>query len=211
MGMNNFAPYLKINGCFEVLNISLQVKTIKIFNYPINFHNTRDLLQIPGVAEQDIRASLLKGELQYKIRAKDIIIICSDIDLLQFNNNHKTFLQNAGIINGLESTSGLTVNEHSTLRQLIHFIDNGPGDGFTSGAYKVIIGQPFPTSIIWYVNNTQSEKIVEKLITYNSNNIPITIVWNMYGTNGITVIHTVTDYIAYTLGVFEANRTRTIL
>lgn len=106
MTMDDFAPYLKINGCFIVMNTSPQVKTIKIFNYPILYHTTRDLLQIPGVAEQDIRASLLKGELQHKIRAQDIIVICSDIDLLQFNNNQKAFLQSAGIVNGLDVTAG---------------------------------------------------------------------------------------------------------
>lgn len=103
--MDEFAPYLKINGCFVVLNTAPQIKTIKIFNYPILYGQTRDLLQIPGVAESDIRASLLKGELQHKIRAQDITVICSDIDLLQFNSNQKTFLQGAGIVNGLDSTS----------------------------------------------------------------------------------------------------------
>lgn len=104
MTMDDFAPYLKINGCFIVLNVSPQVKTISIFKYPINYHCTRDLLQIPGVAEQDIRASLLKGELQHKIRAKDIIVVCSDIDLIQFNAAQKAFLQGAGIVNGLEAS-----------------------------------------------------------------------------------------------------------
>ena len=103
--MDEFAPYLKINGCFIVLNTSPQVKTIKIFNYPILYNDTRDLLQIPGVAEQDIRASLLKGELQHKIMAHDIQVICSDIDLLQFNQNQKHFLQGAGIVNGLQVTN----------------------------------------------------------------------------------------------------------
>ena len=105
MGMDSFAPYLKINGCFIVKNISPQIKTINIFNYPINYGCTRDLLQIPGVGEGDIRASLLKGELQHKIRANDIVVICSDIDLLQFNDSQKKFLQNSGINNGLEITS----------------------------------------------------------------------------------------------------------
>lgn len=102
MGMDDFAPYLKINGCFVVLNTSPQVKTIKIFNYPILYGQTRDILQIPGVAEADIRASLLKGELNHKIRAKDIIVICSDIDLLQFNERQKLFLRGAGIQQGLQ-------------------------------------------------------------------------------------------------------------
>lgn len=103
--MDVFAPYFKINGCFIVKNISPQIKTINIFNYPINYKCQRDLLQIPGVAENDIRASLLKGELQHKILSQDIIIICSDIDLLQFNSSQKSFLTNAGIVNGISVNS----------------------------------------------------------------------------------------------------------
>jgi hypothetical protein len=100
--MDEFAPYLKKNGTFTVRNITPdRKKTIKIFNYPILYNTTRDLLQIPGVAEADIRASLLKGELRHKILAKDIVIEASDIDLLQFNIDQKLFLQNAGVVDGL--------------------------------------------------------------------------------------------------------------
>src|SRR5665213_3370860 len=109
--MDIFAPFRKINGCFIVMNISPQIKTIRIFNYPINYTDTRDLLSIPGVAEQDIRASLLKGELCWKILARDIVIICSDIDLLQFNDAQRSFLQAAGIINGLEVGSNQITQE----------------------------------------------------------------------------------------------------
>lgn len=122
--MDVFAPYLKINGCFVVLNTSPQVKTIRIFDYPINYGQQRDLLQIPGVAEGDIRASLLKGELQHKIRAKDIRIICSDIDLLQFNDNQKLFLQQAGIVNGLSVGSDQMTNIWMQDVQLLGAVDN---------------------------------------------------------------------------------------
>jgi hypothetical protein len=209
MGMDSFAPYYKINGCFIVQNTSPQVKTISIFTYPINYMQTRDLLQIPGVAESDIRASLLKGELNHKIRANDIIVVCSDIDLLQFNANQKAFLQSAGIVNGLDA--GMTPEEHETLRQLIHFVDEGPGDGFASGAYRVILptASPFPTSITWYVDVTQTRKIVDKLITYNGNNFPATITYNMYDTDGVTIVHTVVDTITYS-SAFESTRVRSI-
>lgn len=212
--MDEFANFRKINGCFIVRNISNdRNKTIKIFNYPILNGQERDLLDIPGVAEADIRASLLKGELLHKIRSNEITVICSDIDLLQFNNSQKLLLQSAGIVNGLEvsGTGGLTPSDHQTLRQLIHFIDEGPGDGFASDAFKVVLGQPFPTSITWYVDNTQTLKIVEKLITRDSsNNNPLTITYNMYDVDGITIVHTVTDTIAYTNNVFESTRTRSI-
>lgn len=112
MGMNEFAPYISKAQCFVVRNIGISPKkTIRIFQYPIQYGDERDLLKIPGVGESDIRASLLKGELNHKIRASEIIITCSDIDLLQFNNGQKLFLQNVGIINGLEVGSGQITSE----------------------------------------------------------------------------------------------------
>ena len=144
--MDVFAPYYKINGCFIVLNISPQIKTINIFNYPINYHCTRDLLQIPGVAESDIRASLLKGELNHKIRAKDITVICSDIDLLQFNMAPKAFLQSSGIVNGLQVTSDqMAVIELRSI-ELVGSVDNvnttfmiPSGTWIQSDPYKICV------------------------------------------------------------------------
>lgn len=101
-GFDDFAPFQKRNGCFVVRNVtSDRQKTINIFQYPIPFNKTRDLLAIPGVGEADIRASLLKGELQHKILCKDIVVECSDIDLLQFNSDQRKFLQDAGIVQGM--------------------------------------------------------------------------------------------------------------
>ena len=212
MGANDFAPYLPNNCSFVVKNIAANRKTIKIFLYPIPYNMTRDLLKIPGVSESDIRASLLKGEILRKIRAQEITIEASDIDLLQFNDAQKLFLQNAGVVTGLEvsSGSGMTSSEHESLRQLIHFIEEGPSTGFSSGAFKEIVGQPFPTSIIWYTNAAKTKKIIEKLIVRNASNNPTIITWNMYDANGITIINTVVDTFTYINNSFETSRVRTI-
>lgn len=107
MGMNSFAPWSQNPECFIVQNITSNPgKVIRIFNYPINQGSTRDLLRIPGVAEGDIRSSLLKGELNHKLRAGEIMVLCSDIDLLQFNNIQKAFLESAGVVNGLSVSGG---------------------------------------------------------------------------------------------------------
>jgi len=229
--MSNFAPYIKKYGCFIVRNVTPdRNKTISIFQYPINFNTTRDLLLIPGVSESDIRASLLKGELRHKILAKDIIIECSDIDLVQFNLGQKDFLQNAGVSFGLavgtpQITSelnsristdgysgGFSEDQHKTLRDLIHFISGGPGDGFASGAERITLpaGDPFPTSITWYLDSSLTTKLVEKLIVYTINQVPDTITWNMYNTAGTSIIHTIVDTFTYVNNVFESSRIRTI-
>lgn len=106
--------------------------------------------------------------------------------------------------------AALTPTEHQTLRQLIHFLDEGPGDGFASGAYKETLTHPFPTSIIWYTDITKTKIIVSKTIIRNAIQIPITITWEVYMEDGVTVAHTVIDTITYINNVFESSRTRNI-
>lgn len=216
--MNDFAPFIKKYGCFTVKNIAIEPKTIKIFNYPIPHLKSRDLLAIRGVSESDIRASLLKGELRHKILAKDILVECSDIDLLQFNLDQKLFLQNSGVVNGLEITpsliGALTAEQHKTLRQLIHLADgmNGPMEGFTSGAFRetLPLNDPFPTSIIWWESSAKLEKIVDKTIVYDGSKRPTTITSKVYDENGI-LLATVSDTITYTgTSPFETSRLRTV-
>lgn len=108
------------------------------------------------------------------------------------------------------AASGI-LEEHKTVRHLIHFIDDGPGGGFASGAYREILpsADPFPTSEIWYESSAKTQKIVELTITRNANKTPATEVWEMYDEDGSTVLTTVTDTISYS-GIFETSRTRTI-
>ncbi len=228
MGMDDFAPGKNECGQFIVRNISPQNKTISIFNYPINMGCTRDLLKIPGVSEGDIKSALMKGQIRHKFRVKDIELVFSNIDLLQFNDCGIQFLEGYGFTTGVligynqldgyvqnlisqGGGGGITPTEHETLRQLIHFIDEGPGDGFASGAIKVVLptGNPFPAYTVWYLDNTMTLKLVEKFITYNANHFPVTIHWNMYDYDGITIVHTVIDTITYS-GPFESTRVRSI-
>lgn len=110
---------------------------------------------------------------------------------------------------------GISIAQHKALRDIIHFIDDGPGDGFASGAYKETLpaGDPFPTSIIWWESSSKLKKIVEKTIERvagpATNVAPTPVVWKLYDTDGTTVLVTVSDAIAYS-GVFETSRTRTI-
>lgn len=104
----------------------------------------------------------------------------------------------------------LTEGEHKTVRQLIHFIEEGPAEGFASGAYKETLpsANPFPTSIIWWESSSKLKKIVERTITWTGAN-PTTDEWKIYDADGSTVLATVSDAISYS-GPFETTRTRTI-
>lgn len=215
---NNFGTFFKKNPTtrFVVRNIAYGNKTVKVFNFPILNGKTRDLLDIPGVSEADIRHSLLKGELLIKCKQSEILVQDSDIDLLQFNDDQKSFLQSVGIIKGLEVTTGvsqgLTEEQHLTLRQLIHLADGvgGPMEGFASGAYRETLpfGNPFPTTIVWWDSDAKLKKIVEKNITRNGRQDPIELKWKVYDSDG-SLLAIVTDTIEYT-GPFETSRTRTV-
>jgi hypothetical protein len=106
----------------------------------------------------------------------------------------------------LLASTGITAADHKTLLQLIHFIDEGPAEGFASGATKTVTGTVFPTQILW--RRADSTKLVEQNITWTGSKAT-TIEWKVYGTDGTTVLATVTDTISYS-GVFETGRTRAI-
>ena len=109
----------------------------------------------------------------------------------------------------LSGSGGLTEGAHRILRQLIHFIDDGPAEGFASGAYREITGgTAFPTSEIWYTDSGKTDKIVEKTFTWSGVNLT-TKEWKIYDTDGSTLLVTVSDAISYS-GIFETSRTRTI-
>lgn len=105
----------------------------------------------------------------------------------------------------------LSAIDHQKLRQLIHFIDEGPADGFASGAVKQITpsGSIFPTDIVWYTDNTLTKKIIEQNVVWSSI-VPNSITWKVYEVDGVSVAHTVTDTITYVNNIFEDMRTRAI-
>jgi hypothetical protein len=115
------------------------------------------------------------------------------------------------IANALPPGTTITDQEHKTLPQLIHLADGqgGPFEGFTTNAVSITTGGAFPTSIIWYTDNTLLYKIVEKQITYNTNKTPATLYWAVYASDGVTVLATAADAITYS-GAFETSRTRTL-
>ena len=102
----------------------------------------------------------------------------------------------------------LTEIEHKKVRDLIHFIDQGPADGFASGSYKeTTYSGPFVLTATWYESATKAKKIVDLTISYTGS-FPTSELWRLYDTDGSTVLVTLTDSIVYD-GPFEQSRTRT--
>lgn len=114
----------------------------------------------------------------------------------------------AGVFD-LRAGSGLSEAAHRALRQLIHFLSEGPAEGFASGAYKETTPTgPFPTSEVWWESVAKLKKIVSLTTTWTGA-LPTAEQWKVYDVDGVTVLVTVTDSISYS-GVFETSRTRTI-
>lgn len=133
------------------------------------------------------------------------VIARENADMLFKDGNNTTYVTLTQLLGG---GGGLTEAAHEALRQLIHFIDNGPAENFASGAYREMTGTVFPTAIIWYDKATAGKKkIVEKDITWTGV-LPTTIAWKIYDASE-TLLVTATDTVTYS-GVFETSRVRVL-
>jgi hypothetical protein len=143
--------------------------------------------------------------LSYSYLLKDIGKVARQLDTNTFwlltNHSPVTFVQLSG---------GITETGHETLRQLIHMAVGGPFEGF-SGSFREILpaSSPFPTSIIWWKTSDKIDKIAEKIVTRNELQIPTTIIYNVYSTDGYTIETSAVDSIVYD-GIFELTRERVI-
>ena len=142
-----------------------------------------------------------------------IVVIYREGNKWYFEDSENAGAGRVTLTDLVAGTGGLTAAAHRTLRQLIHFIEEGPAEGFASGAFKEVVGGLFPTSVIWWESAAKLKKIVEKTITRSgggaTNLKPTPIVWKVYDTDGTSVLATVTDAVVYS-GVNETSRTRTI-
>ena len=96
-------------------------------------------------------------------------------------SDNMTFKDGANVIpvslsDLVAGAGGITVAGHKALQDLIHFIDDGPADGWASGSFKELLpaANPFPTQEIWWTTSGKTHKIVSLDITRNANKTPAT-------------------------------------
>jgi hypothetical protein len=129
---------------------------------------------------------------------------------VQAGSNISLSVLNPGANEKLQiSTPAIIATQHRTLRQLIHFINDGPAEGFLSGAYREIVGAPFPSSVVWYDDVTKTKRIVSVDFARNAQNQATSTQWKIFDVDGTTLLATVTDTITYS-GPWETSRTRVI-
>jgi hypothetical protein len=103
MPYNDFASIKhQENLCFRVVNIAPSRKITNVFKYPLRFGQEVDLMQQFGFSEDNIKISLLKGELRWLLLTGHIYVTCSNINLLTFSQGEIDFLHWAGIDVGVE-------------------------------------------------------------------------------------------------------------
>jgi hypothetical protein len=117
------------------------------------------------------------------------------------------------LLEGGESSVGLTESQHRSLRHLVHFTDtNSPGDGFGSGPYKSqvnYVSNVFPSDETWYTTTAMTNRICRWEATYNGNKTLATETWIVYQEDGSSPAARADDAIAHD-GIKETNRERTI-
>lgn len=107
----------------------------------------------------------------------------------------------------LVSTSTGQLGSHNALLDPIHFLSDGPGDGWASGAVSQdgYVG-PLLVSTTWYTDATLTKKIVGKQWAY-SGPLVATEKLLVYASDGTSIVRTITDTFNYN-GPLRTTRTR---
>lgn len=152
-----------------------------------------------------------------------------------FPSNLDTFINPSATdkLNGSPNPALLHSTQHSNINDSVSALEAKLGINFSNsqnsidyalqiietsnmvhpkGGYKKITGRPFPTNIIWYVDSSQTIKLIEKQITYGpgTKKFVTQLVFKLYdGTISNVVKRTITDVINRS-GPFETDRTRSV-
>ena len=105
--MNKFAYRPNPTGITFLIQNATGTKFISVFNNTIAPGAMLDLMAIPGISEEQIRSSLIKGELYARLRTGDIKVINTSVNLLNFDPTFQAFLHNNNIVNGTLITEAL--------------------------------------------------------------------------------------------------------
>ncbi len=112
--MNPFADGINNASTFIVKNINAR-KTIKVMGINIPPGLTYNLMDLPGVTEDDIKVSLTRGVLKRKINSGDLQVITSDLNLETSNATQNSFLVSSSVVAGAVEITATTIAQAKTL------------------------------------------------------------------------------------------------
>lgn len=130
--MSQFADSTNLGLSFIVKNNAPQKKSLKVFNNAIPNGSTIDLAKIPGISIDDIKASVLKGEVGQKLQSKYLTFISTTID---FGSDHAD-----GTYAGLLTSMGITTVPRKT-SQTTWYVSPAAGSDTNTG----LLGSPLKT------------------------------------------------------------------
>ena len=106
----------------------------------------------------------------------------------------------------VSSTTG-QVGSHNALPDIIHFLSDGPGDGFASGAYlSTTFAGPLITSRVWWTTAAMTQRIFAIVYAYKGPLLS-TVTYTLFNAQGVQV-RLLTDTLTYN-GPLLASVTRT--
>lgn len=116
--------------------------------------------------------------------------------------NNISGVTNINAISITGSFSGDGGNLINITRKLIHFINNGPVEEYTSSYLEITpTDTVFPTSSIWYTDTGKTKKVYEEFYQRSGSGTQINpnpIIYKLYKEDGATVLIEATDTITYT-------------
>lgn len=168
------------------------------FAYSVPLNAIQDAPEFPAIFIVDVG------------RRNKAIAIWPDGSDLRFRDITNPGIDNKGytLTEVLAGAGGLTEEAHKALRQLIHWLPDGPGDGFSTSPFKKSTWSGiFKTAEVWWESSDMLKKIFEHTMTWTGIN-KTGEVWTLYKTDGTSPHVRATDVITFN-GVFEDTRTRT--
>lgn len=133
---NTFASGSSQNTSFIIKNTAPGPKKLTVMGQPIQPGQSIDLMKVPGIGEAEIRASLVKGELQKRLASGYLTVVFSDIDLTQYNSSQQVFLKDHGVNQGINQVAFGDPPGNGSWSQTQWYIDPANVTGNASDANK---------------------------------------------------------------------------
>lgn len=150
--MSLFGDSTNLGLSFIVRNTAPQGKQLKVFNTPVANGNTIDVMKIPGISEDDVKASVLKGDLGKKLQIKYLTLVSTTLNFGSGNSDPAY----AGLLTNLGITTTPSQNN-----QTIWYVSPATGNDANTG----LSGSPLKT--LKELGRRLSSSLTRSLITVN--------------------------------------------